>query len=156
MPFAPYPDTFGPAAGYIHRGQGGEIEALTALTTVGHQVSLEEARTVLLPVSKGADRDGAFEQTPGLGSGKGMASSQPPIRTQQPVNGGWAYLAKLVLQASVDSQLTMLSHHLDQLTKKWFETLVTQSIAGLPYLPQRIHYLVSVATPTPSSPSLPR
>jgi hypothetical protein len=61
LAFTPNRQAFRPAAGNIYRTECVQVKTLYALTTVGHQVNLHEARLVLLPISKGPDGYGAFK-----------------------------------------------------------------------------------------------
>ena len=77
LSFPSYSNTLRPTTGYIHRRQGSQVEAFSTLTTVGYQVNFQEAKAVLLPVSKGSDGNGALKQAPRLGSGKGTTPFKP-------------------------------------------------------------------------------
>ena len=98
LTFSPHSNTLRPTAEYIHYRQGGQVEALAALTTVRHQVNFQEARVILLPVSKGTDGDGVLSKLPGLVMVKGR---RPPRqchgRNRRSMIGGGAHPAKLSL-----------------------------------------------------------
>ena len=53
LTFASYRYTFRPTAGYDYPGQGSQVEALGAVSAVGYEVHLQEARVVFLVVGEG-------------------------------------------------------------------------------------------------------
>jgi hypothetical protein len=61
LSLSPYTDEFRPACGNIHHHQGVQVETIQTFPTMRHQIDLDKARTVLLPVCKGANGDGAPE-----------------------------------------------------------------------------------------------
>jgi len=64
---------------------------------VGHQVYLQEARPFVIPVGKGPDGDGRFEQASWFGGAEGTPQPSLPVGLQHPVNGSHAHPAKLLL-----------------------------------------------------------
>ncbi|MFH1646130.1 MAG: TRAP transporter large permease subunit, partial [Chloroflexota bacterium] len=79
---------FRPTTGYIYRRQGSQVEAFSALTAVSYQVYFQETGLVLLPVGKGPDGYGVFQQVSRTCGGKSPSASQPAIRSQQSVYSG--------------------------------------------------------------------
>ena len=70
LAFTPDRQAFRPAAGNIYRAEGVQVETLSALTAVSYQVHFQEARLILLPISKGPDRYGVFKQVSRSGGSK--------------------------------------------------------------------------------------
>jgi hypothetical protein len=64
---------------------------------MGHQVHLDEPRTLLIPLREGADGYGSFEQTTRLGGTEGTTSTSLAVWPEKPVYGRWAHTAQLPL-----------------------------------------------------------
>ena len=75
-------------------GESGQIETVCALTTMMHQINLQKARAILLPLSEGPDGNRVLEQSSWLRNGKRATSSQPLPGMQQPIHGRRAHPAK--------------------------------------------------------------
>jgi len=55
LSLTPDRQAFRPAAGYIHRTQRVQVKSFGTLTAMSDQIYFQEARLVLLPISKGPD-----------------------------------------------------------------------------------------------------
>ena len=55
----------------------GQVEAISTLAAVRHQIHLKEPWAVFFPVSKGANMNGALKQAPRFGGIKGVTPPKP-------------------------------------------------------------------------------
>jgi len=72
LSMAPQSQRLGPAGTDVGAGQSVQIGAFRGLATVSHQVDFQEARLVIIPVRKGANRDGFLEQAPWFGGAQAV------------------------------------------------------------------------------------
>ena len=76
LTFPPDTNALRPATGHIYCSERSQKQTIRTVPTVSHQVYLQEAGTVLFPISEGTNGDRLLEQTPSFRGGKGTPTSE--------------------------------------------------------------------------------
>ena len=96
-----------PASADVHGAEGVEVLAFGAVPAMGHQAYFQEGGSVFIPFGESAKGDGGLEQGAGIGCGEGSPALWLPVGTEQPVYGGVAHGAHLLLYLLLQEQLRM-------------------------------------------------
>lgn len=78
--------SFCPAGLDIHDVERMQELSCCGLTAMSHKVHLNEARSLLVPIGEGADRDGVFEQGAGFGCASTTISQFAPGALQAAID----------------------------------------------------------------------
>jgi hypothetical protein len=114
-----------------------EIFAGSRFSTVGDQVHLHKARLVFVPVGKGTDWDGIFQQAAGFGRRASPLRQSGASCFQVAIDAGCAHRYQQPFRLETDGQFLVMLQHFHQLSQKGLQPLAAQIPTRLPRFRQR-------------------
>ena len=128
---------FRPAGGYVGERQRVQVTSLDVGATMGHQVRFQKARSGLLPLLEGADRDLLLEQRSRSRRGE-AALATFALGTQEAIRRRCAHGKQLAAALLGEVEMLMPLQRFDQRGEKRDEAFGADAVGGVPDQEQRV------------------